>query len=294
MPELRELRAFIAVAEQLSFTRAAETLHLSQQTVSKIIRDLERELGVELLERTTREVRVTPAGAALLEPGRQALRLAEAAFDEARAVGTGRSGTVRIGLSPAIGPTDRADVIQALRADQPDLSISLRDLRPGDLHHSLRTRAVDFVLIRASGVEDASLHHAELRPTPMDICVRSSHPLAGRESLRLAEITDERLLTASAVGTPYTDMLLSRFAEAGATVTPIEAHVTGGAELLTELSSEHDAIAVMPTGTPTPADVVSIPVEDLALPLLVLWPAGLPPRPVQRLRQAMAASSDQL
>jgi DNA-binding transcriptional LysR family regulator len=292
MPELRELRAFIAVAEQLSFTRAAEALHLSQQSVSKIIRDFERELGVELLERTTREVRVTPAGAALLEPGRQALWFAEAAFDQARAVGTGRSGTIRIGLSPAIGPTDRADIVQALRADQPELSISLRDLRPGDLHHSLRSRAVDFVLTRASGVEDPSLHHAELRPTPMDICVRTGHPLADRASLRPAEITDERLLTASSPGTPYTDMLLSRFAEAGATVTPIEAHITGGAELLTELGSQN-AIAVMPTGTPTPPDVVSIPVEDLTMPLLILWPAGLPPRPVERLRESMAASTDQ-
>ncbi|HET9094669.1 MAG TPA: LysR family transcriptional regulator [Solirubrobacteraceae bacterium] len=294
MPELRELRAFIAVAEQLSFTRAAETLHLSQQTVSKTIRELERELGVELLERTTREVRVTPAGAALLEPGRRVLSLAESAFDEARAVGTGRSGTIRIGVSPAVGPTDRAEVIRALRAAQPEVSISLRVLRPGQLRDSLRARAVDFVLTRASGVEDASVHHAELRPTPMDICVRIGHPLSGQTSLRLAQITGVRVLTASAPGTPYTDMLLARFAEAGAAVTAVEARVTGGAELLTELALKRDAVAIMPTGTSTPADVVSIPIEDLALPLLVLWPAGLPPRSVVRLGQAMAAGAGQL
>lgn len=292
MPELRELRTFIAVAEQLSFTRAAEALHLSQQTVSKIIRGLERELGVALLERTTREVRVTPAGVALLDAGREALMLADAAFDGARAVGSGRAGTVRIGLSPAIGPTDRAEVIEALRAEQPDLSISLLAVRPGDLHDSLRTRAVDFVLTRASGVEDASLHHAVLRSTPMDICVRSTHLLAGRESLRLDELTGQRLLTASAPGTPYTDMLLATFAAGGAMVTPIEARVTGGAELLTELGSAHDEIAVMPTGTPTPLGVLSIPVVDLELPLFVLWPAGLPPRSVQRLRQTMTARAD--
>jgi DNA-binding transcriptional LysR family regulator len=66
MPELRQLRAFVAVAQELNFTRAAERLHLGQQAVSKSVRQLERELGVTLLERTTREVRLTPAGAALL------------------------------------------------------------------------------------------------------------------------------------------------------------------------------------------------------------------------------------
>jgi len=292
MPELRELRAFIAVAEQLSFTRAAETLHLTQQTVSKIIRDFEHELGVELLQRTTREVRVTPAGAALLESGRQALWLAEAAFDQAREVGHGRAGTIRIGVSPAVGPTDRAEVVQALRRDHPELSVSLHDLRPGDLHLSFRSREVDFVLTRASGAQDPTLHHAELRPTAMDICVPADHPLANKKTLRLGEITGERLLTASAPGTPYTELVLTRFAEAGATVTPIEAHVTGGAALLTELHSQN-AIAVMPTGTPTPPEVVSIPVEDFTLPLLILWPAGLPPAPIQQLRHAMAAGADQ-
>ena len=73
MPDLRELRTFVAVAEERNFTRAAERLHLAQQAVSKSVGRLERELGVELLERTTREVRLTAAGAALLESGREAL-----------------------------------------------------------------------------------------------------------------------------------------------------------------------------------------------------------------------------
>jgi DNA-binding transcriptional LysR family regulator len=71
--ELRQLRTFVAVAEQLNVTRAAERLHMGQQAVSKSVRALEREFGVELLERTTREVRLTDAGAALLADGRRAL-----------------------------------------------------------------------------------------------------------------------------------------------------------------------------------------------------------------------------
>lgn len=83
MPELRQLRAFVAVAEELNFTRAAERLFLGQQAVSKSIRQLERELGVVLLERTTHEVRLTAAGAELLRDGRGALKAADTAFERA-------------------------------------------------------------------------------------------------------------------------------------------------------------------------------------------------------------------
>ena len=290
MPELRDLRAFVEVAEQLSFTRAAETLHMRQQTVSKIIRDLERELGVELLERTTREVRVTPAGVALLRDGRRALRQADAAFASARAVGSGHSGTIHIGTTPPVGVTDRADVVQALRRDEPDLSVAFRDLRPGNLHDSLNSRDVELVLTRVSGTNDERLHHAQLRPTPMTICVLAEHPLARRPSIRLIEVDHQRLLTPSASGSPYSELIIARLQLAGATVTPIEAHVTGGGALLAELDRP-DTIAIMPTGTACPVGVVSIPVTDFALPLLVLWLAGRPPHAISRLRETMGATS---
>src|SRR3982751_5593764 len=103
MPDLRQLRTFVAVAEERNFTRAAERLHLAQQAVSKTVAQLEAELGVELLERTRREVRVTAAAEGLLNRGREALAAADAAFAEARDVGRGLSGTLRLGVTPAVG-----------------------------------------------------------------------------------------------------------------------------------------------------------------------------------------------
>lgn len=290
MPDLRHLRAFVAVAEQLSFTQAAELLHLTQQTVSKTISDLERELGVELLERTTREVRVTDAGTALIEPAKETLRQAEVAFATARAIGTGRSGTVRIGVTPAIGPDDRLDVVRALRSEAADRSVSIRDLRPGDLHRSLRAREVDIALTRVSGTEDPSLHHAELRPTAMQIFVPSGHDLVGRDGVQLEDFDGMRLLTASAAGTPYTEILVSRFAEAGAVVDVVEGRVTGGDAFLSELEGA-DAVAVGPAGTSPPEGVVGLPVDGFELALLVLWPAGLPSGAVARLLDVMGTST---
>jgi DNA-binding transcriptional LysR family regulator len=287
LADLRELRAFVAVAEELSFTRAAERLNLSQQTVSETVRTLERELGVELLERTTREVRITAAGQALLDDGREAIVRADAAFDAARAVGGGRAGTLRVGVTPAVGPADRDDLVRALRSEHPELSVSLRELRPGELRRSLRAREVDVAVNRASGVDDGGIESVALRPSRIDVFVPADHRLAGQESAELADFDGERLLTPSAPGTPYTDLVVARFAAGGASVTPVEAKVTGGSVQLTELDRV-GAIAAMPFGTPAPPGVTALKVEGFTLPLHLLWPAGRPPAWLGRVREAMA------
>src|SRR5918999_3548429 len=89
MPELRHLRVFAAVARERNFTRAAERLHMAQQAVSKSVAQLERELGVELFERTSRAVHLTSAGEALLADAPRVLSAADAAFERARGHGRG-------------------------------------------------------------------------------------------------------------------------------------------------------------------------------------------------------------
>lgn len=276
----------MAVAEQQSFTRAGEVVHLRQQSVSKAVRELERELGVELLERTTREVRLTAAGRVLLEEGKRALEVTDAAFARTQEVGSGLAGTIRIGYSPAIGPTDQTEVAQALRSDGPDLSVVLLEVRPAALRPMLRAGDLDLALTRVAGAIDPALHTARLRPTPMVLCLPPDHRLAGRASVALSELDGERLLTASPPGTPYTDLLLERLAAEGVTVVPTEARVTGGAALPSQLAS-HDAVALVPVGTPTPPDVVTVALKDVSVPLLLLWTAGLPSPAVARLRQTM-------
>lgn len=285
MPGLRELRVFVAVAERLSFTRAAEELALAQQTVSKTIRDLEGELGVELFERTSHVVRLTAAGEALLGPGRDTLARAEATFAAAQAVGRGRSGTVRVGVTPAIGPETRLEVVRALRAAA-DVSVGLRDLRPGELRAALRDGGVDLALGSVTGTLDDALGRAELHPARMRVHVRAAHRLAGAGSVALGAFDGERLLTASPAGTPYTDALVDRFAAAGAEVTPVAGRVTGGAQLLVELLDD-GAIAAMPYGTASPPGVVALETPGFTMPLVVLWSAGREPPAVALLRERL-------
>ena len=287
MPELRHLRAFVAVAQELNFTRAAERLHLGQQAVSKTVRQLERELGVTLLERTTREVRLTPAGTALLDGAARALDAADAAFARAREVGSGTSGTVRVGVSPAVGPAEREEAAQALRAGAPGLSVSFRDVRPAEVGAALRSGDVELVLARMA-LEADGIATAALRPTPADLLVPSSHGLAGREAVALSELDGARVMVWSPPGTAYTDVLLAAFADAGARVTPVESRVTGAGSA-GELA-EAGAVAIVPRGWPANPGTVAIPLaEDVRLPLVALWRVGSQRAAVSRLRAAMGA-----
>jgi DNA-binding transcriptional LysR family regulator len=286
MPELRQLRAFVAVAEELNFTRASERLHLSQQAVSKSVQQLESELGVALLERTTHDVRLTPAGTALLDSGRGALGAADAAFDRARTVGRGLVGTVRIGVSPAVGPGVREELIRVLRDGAPELSLSFHEVRPGEIAERLRDRALDLVLARTAPATP-EVDSAALRPSPVELFVPAGHRLAGATTIRLAELDGERLLTWSAPGTPFTDLLLTRLAAAGAHVEPVQARILGGIE--TPELAETGAVALMPADWPIGGGAVRVAIEDdVSLPLLVLWPVGAPSAAVQRVRERMS------
>jgi DNA-binding transcriptional LysR family regulator len=290
VPELRQLRTFVAVAEERNFTRAAERLHLAQQAVSKSVAQLERELGVALLERTTREVRLTAAGAALLHDARDVLASADAAFARAVEVGRGLSGIVHVGVSPALGRDVRQEIVAALRAGAPELSVSVLEVRPGAVEQGLRDRELDLVVAHTSRA-GPSVDSAALRPVPVRLYVPEGHRLAARtDPVALRELDGERLLVRSAPGTPFTDLLLNRLAAAGATVRPIESRVTGEtapAELI-----ENDAVTLNPAGVLFPDGVVGLDLaEPVTFPLVVLWAAGAVPPAVTKLRAALSGGA---
>lgn len=283
MLDLQQLRTFLAVADQLSFTRAAEALDVTQQSVSRSVRALEDQLGVVLLERTTREVRVTPAGAALIDAARDLLSRADAAIALVRSVDDGLAGTINIGVTPAIGHADRIAAVDALRDGRPELRVALRDVRPAQLWPALRNNELDIALSRARGLDEPGIGTAPLRPTPMVLCVPVAHRLAIEPAVPLSAVDGERLLVPSPPGTPYTDLLLERLRAAGATVVPVEAHVTGGNAILHELA-ESGTVALQPRGTAVPEGVTSVAISGgLTLPLFVLWASARPSPAAQQL-----------
>ena len=153
----------------------------------------------------------------------------------------------------------------------------------------LRDRDLDLVLART--VPDApEVDSAALAPTPATLVVPARHRLAGSEGARLADLDGERLLTWNSPGTPYTDLLVSRLAAAGARVTPVQARITGGDNPPEVVAA--NAIAVVPEGWPVGDDAVHVDVlEPVDLPLLVIWAVASPTPFVGRLRAAMGSTN---
>ena len=126
-------------------------------------------------------MRLTAAGAALLRAGREVLAAADAAFADAQAAGQGLAGTVNVGVSPAVGPADRAAVTRALRDGAPQASVSLHELRPAEIVTLLRDRSVDLVLARTRRPAAPEIDSAALRPSPAELLVPAGHRLAGAD-----------------------------------------------------------------------------------------------------------------
>src|SRR4051812_40123305 len=193
MPELRHLRYFLAVAQELSFSRAAERLHMAQSPLSAAIRQLETELGVPLFKRTTRTVRLTPAGERLLQRGLPALSAVDGAFAEASRAGRGLTGTLRIGSSPAARFELRPALLARVREALPDVEIELSEATTGTLVRELLGERLDAALLFCSdpvpGVE-----RRRLSDDAVHVLMRSSHRLAGWDSVSIDALRSDRFV----------------------------------------------------------------------------------------------------
>jgi DNA-binding transcriptional LysR family regulator len=203
------------------------------------------------------------------------------------AVGQGLAGSVRIAVSPAVGPVVREEVALALRASAPELAVDFREVRPGELAQLLRDHKLELAVARTAP-SAPELDSAALTPTPAILLVPADHRLAEQGPVALADLDGEQLLVWSRPGTPYTD-LLRRVAAGGAHVELVQAPVTGGGELAAV--AQTGAVALMPAGWPVGDDAVAVELsERVDLPLLVIWLAGGASPAVRRLRAALAGS----
>lgn len=191
---LRDIRAFIAVAQTGSFTRAATRLHLSQPALTVQIRRLEETLGTRLFDRNSRNVALTPVGRDLLPLLQKSLHDMEHVLADARALSGGASGTVRIACLPSFAASALPDLIRDFRAELPDVSFQIRDVVASVVDALVRNEDVDIGLTggtKAAGQTGAAdtaldvLYEGEDRLVA--VCPKR-HPLARRRTVRLADL----------------------------------------------------------------------------------------------------------
>jgi DNA-binding transcriptional LysR family regulator len=193
--ELRHLRYFVAVAEELHFHRAALRLHISQPPLSQQIRALERELGVTLLARNRRRVALTAAGEGFLEDARAILSAVDRASERARDIARGAIGTLSIGFvgSAMFSPT-LPDILRTFRAEHPDVALVLRELPTTVQVSSLLSGELDLGVIRPpldAVAVDGQLELLTIQRERLVAALPAGHALAARRRLRPAELRGE-------------------------------------------------------------------------------------------------------
>ena len=192
--ELRQLEHFVAVAEDCHFTRAAKRLHIAQSGLSASIRSLERELGAPLFLRSTRQVRLTPEGQALLVEARKTLSASDAAKDAVAAVQGLLRGTLAIGSLQCLHAVHVPALLAGFLRSHPGLEVSLRHGGSGALTELVRTGHLDLAFVsRPRHVPDEVVVTA-LDSEPLVLGCALDHPLADRDEVKLQDLSQERFV----------------------------------------------------------------------------------------------------
>jgi DNA-binding transcriptional LysR family regulator len=279
---LRDLRYFVAVAEELNFTRAAERLHLSQPALSKQIRGLETALRAQLFARDRRQVSLTAAGKALLDVARPLLdrwdegtaAVAEAAATEAR--------VLRVGTLTSIGRDLYPSVVDHFAKREPGWRLELRSFSWADPTAGLRGHVTDAAFLWLPvGADDIAVR--VLTAEPRYAALSAGHPLADRQEVKFADIAGEPFAALPLAAGPLRDFWLATDQRAGRPAI-VAAEVTSADEKF-EIVSTGAAVALVSEGNAVVYDrpgIVCVPVSDLApARLAVGWRRNDPRRAVR-------------
>lgn len=185
--ELFQLRCFVAVAEELNFSRAAERLHMTQPPLSRQVRLLEDAIGLKLLERNNRQVRLTSGGRSFFQSATDILRRSEQAVLNARQAQRGEAGTLVLGFVPSSGSAFLPRIVEAALERLPGLSLSTIEMMHYEIVEGQRTGRVDLGLTRTK-TERPEWEKTLVVSEPLVLVVPVGHPLAAQKSVKVRDL----------------------------------------------------------------------------------------------------------
>lgn len=208
--ELRHIRYFVAVAEELNFSRAALKLHTAQPSLSQQIRDLETEIGAPLFTRNKRNVALTEAGRAFLDEARLTLAQAQRAVASARRAADTKARMLTIGFLPAAEIKIFPSILTALRSRFPTTQIVLKSMTTWEQKEALLQGEIDVGFLR-SPVDDSVLASEVVLNERLCAVVPANHPLAQRKEIRLSDLADTPFLQIEPVHAGSLSEIIDRF-----------------------------------------------------------------------------------
>jgi len=287
--ELRHLRYFQAVAEELNFSRAAKRLHVAQPALSRAVKQLEHALGAQVLERTRHRVRLTPAGAVLLRDTGHLLQQVEEVARRVRRTASGEEGELRLGY---IGPPTQpflGRLLRDYRQRYPLVSIHLEERTPERVWEMVARGRLSAALTRPVATsEDLGLRTALLREERLGVVAPKGHPLAGRRSAPWTALAREPLIVlARREGMGLHDAVIAGCRRAG--VTPRLAHTPSLIGTVMSYVEAGAGLGVVTESVVTPSPALHfVLLKPLQLvPLVFVWQEDEDSPPVQRFRELL-------
>jgi DNA-binding transcriptional LysR family regulator len=268
--ELRTLRYFVVAAEELHFTRAADRLYIGQQALSAALKRLESRLGVTLFDRTTRRVRLTSAGSALLPWARRILDSADLAVTAAQEADSAAVGELVLGIARSAYRFGAA-VIRAMEAEAPRIRLEIRHDFSQPLFDQLLTGELDAAVLFCPDRHPA-LGYQRLTDQPAFAVMHPRHPLAGRSSVSMEELRAETLVLAQPrIGQGYNAMVLSLFDGDGPVPATAESQGYMGPAGLEPYEVIGINTEVALEDVPTDFELVRVPIPGRSLPFDLVW-----------------------
>jgi DNA-binding transcriptional LysR family regulator len=213
--DLRQLRYLVALAEERHFTRAAAREHIAQPALSQQIRRLEEEVGLALVERTTRHVSITAAGELLVARARRILAEMDAAQAELQAVRGIHTGHVTVGAMHTMGPIDVSLALAIFHRRHPGVELTVREMSSEEMAEMLRVDELDLAFLSVTErIESHGLGLHQLISEELVVVLPRDHPLSGRETLMMRELEGEQFISYRE-GSRLRELLLTAGRQAG-------------------------------------------------------------------------------
>jgi DNA-binding transcriptional LysR family regulator len=243
--ELRHLEYFVAVAAELNFSRAAQRIHVVQSALSASVSRLEKELGVELFDRSKRQITLTAAGEVFLEHAREVIHTARRARTSVDAFRDQLTGTVTLGTLMSWGTLDLPAALQEFRLSNPLIAVRLRQSLTGSAGHltAIVDGQMDMALVSITSPGSQLVAMRELMSEPMVFVCESSHALADRRKVALADLAGHDFINFP-LGWGIRQRLDAGFAATG--VHPISAYEVADYAIAAELIRHRLASAILP------------------------------------------------
>lgn len=273
--ELRQLKYFLAVAEESSFTKAAARVHIAQPPLSRQIMNLEEELGVRLFDRGRRGVTLTAEGEYLQEVALGVLSRLDEAQETLEGMSSGRYGRLSVGFIPAAAQSRFPLVIKRFKDAYPHVTIALNEYGSRRMRQLLRKDVLDVGLIRSSGPDEEFESFPFIRE-PYVIAFPADHPRAGEEMLSLGQLDGEPMIFFDRSNGPHIhDTILGTFSRLGAVPNIVQRAVTKQTTLALVAAGVGFALVPSISSRLCPLDVAFVPVDPtdnlLEVRISLIW-----------------------